>query len=153
MLQTPPYTRLADHPPVIVVGMHRSGTSLLCRLLNQLGVHLGNDQGAINAESRHFRALNERILRAAGGRWNEPEPVLEALQSSAFRQTWTTYLRDHMLSGWGGFRYWGASVGWNCGEGCHRGCGVGRTRAPHSPWRCDWGFSLKRTWCISSATE
>lgn len=107
MLQTPPYTRLADHPPVIVVGMHRSGTSLLCRLLNQLGVHLGNDQGSINAESRHFRALNERILRAVGGRWNEPGPVLEALQSSAFRQTWTTYLRDHMLSGWGGFRYWG----------------------------------------------
>ena len=29
MLQTPPYTHLADHPPVIIVGMHRSGTSLL----------------------------------------------------------------------------------------------------------------------------
>ncbi|GAB4408716.1 MAG: hypothetical protein Kow00106_01970 [Anaerolineae bacterium] len=110
MLQTPPYTRLSGYHPVIVVGMHRSGTSLLCRLLDQLGVHLGADQGPINAESRHFRALNERVLHAAGGRWNEPAPVLAALESADFRQTWMAHLRNHMLSGWGGLRYWGRNL-------------------------------------------
>ena len=64
-LQTPSLDRLDHHPPVILVGMHRSGTSLLCRLLDGLGVHMGADQGRMNAESLHFRALNERALRAA----------------------------------------------------------------------------------------
>ncbi len=30
-------------PPVLVVGMHRSGTSLLARMLQQLGLHLGDE--------------------------------------------------------------------------------------------------------------
>ena len=32
-----------SQPPVLVVGMHRSGTSLLARMLQLLGVHLGDD--------------------------------------------------------------------------------------------------------------
>lgn len=116
-LQTPSLDRLADHPPVILVGMHRSGTSLLCRLLDGLGVHMGADQGRINAESLHFRAVNERALRAAGARWNEPAPLLDALRDPAFVAVQARTFREHTLSGWGGLRYWGWPLWWRLRRG------------------------------------
>lgn len=109
-LQMPPLERLLAHPPVILVGMHRSGTSLLVRLLEQLGLYLGYDQGTTNAESRHFQRLNKRTLRAAGGGWNDPEPVLDALQSDAFVERWAAHYRTHIMRGISGVRYWGAQT-------------------------------------------
>lgn len=109
-LQTPSLERLTAHPPVILVGMHRSGTSLLVRLLEQLGLHLGHDQGAMNAESRHFQRLNKRTLRSVGGRWNDPEPVLQALRENSFVDHWAAYYRRHVMRSVSGFRYWGAQT-------------------------------------------
>ena len=46
--------------PVVVVGMHRSGTSLVSRILDQSGVMMGKDlQG--DHESLFFIGLNEWI--------------------------------------------------------------------------------------------
>ncbi len=61
-------------PPVLVVGMHRSGTSLVTRVLERLGVFMGADQEG-NRESTFFLACNEWILSAAGARWDRPEPL------------------------------------------------------------------------------
>jgi hypothetical protein len=107
MLQNPPFERLSDRPPVILVGMHRSGTSLLCRLLDQLGIHLGHDQEPINAESRHFLRLNKRMLHAAGAEWNDPAPFIAALQNPAFVQEWSAHTRMHTFAGVSGVGYWG----------------------------------------------
>lgn len=57
--------------PVLVIGMHRSGTRVLARLLNDLGVFMGADLQA-DAESVTFMQLNEAILHQCGAFWSEP---------------------------------------------------------------------------------
>ncbi len=57
--------------PVIIVGMHRSGTSLATRILEKLGLFVGNDLES-NHESTFFLDLNEWLLNQAGASWDNP---------------------------------------------------------------------------------
>src|SRR4051794_30509068 len=63
---------------VVVLGMHRSGTSVATRLVNLLGVHVcrpsdlvrfhqGNERG--HWESATLVAANEELLSRVGARW------------------------------------------------------------------------------------
>lgn len=63
---------------VLVLGMHRSGTSALTRMLNLLGCDLpktllgsGRYNEAGHWESSIICALNDRILASAGSYWND----------------------------------------------------------------------------------
>ena len=58
--------------PVIVIGMHRSGTSLIVKLLEELGVFMGADQEH-NGESLFFNTINKWILHQAHASWDNPE--------------------------------------------------------------------------------
>ncbi len=71
--------------PVIVIGMHRSGTSLVARALHSSGVNMGLRQSP-NAESLAFRRLNEQLLAATGGSWFEVDPARAAVQLGASRR-------------------------------------------------------------------
>lgn len=77
-------TRMGGQPPIVVVGAHRSGTSLLTELLSDLGVFLG-DRLDPNGESLFFLRHNEWVLRRAGGSWDHPLPALTFLASERFR--------------------------------------------------------------------
>lgn len=70
-------------PPIIIVGMHRSGTGLLVRLLEHMGVFMGINQ-SINSESRFFQEINRRILDSLGCSWRSIEnlPETDKLQNS-----------------------------------------------------------------------
>lgn len=66
---------------ICVAGMHRSGTSLVTRLLSTCGLYLGETRdlmgdGAANSDGfwEHIPIvdLNDRILAAAGGGWDYP---------------------------------------------------------------------------------
>ncbi len=57
--------------PLVVFGMHRSGTSLLSRCLHNSGVFMGMMQEH-NAEAVQFLSLNEQALKKAGADWIEP---------------------------------------------------------------------------------
>ncbi len=63
---------------VIVLGMHRSGTSCLTGSLQQAGLDLGNYSEwnphnlKGNRENTEIMALNEAILVANGGQWDAP---------------------------------------------------------------------------------
>jgi hypothetical protein len=57
-----------DATPVIVVGMHRSGTGLLARILGQLGVFMGCELTG-NQESVFFQTLNKDALDIIGCSW------------------------------------------------------------------------------------
>lgn len=66
---------------VCVLGMHRSGTSAVSRMLNLLGFDLGPDEELIPPqpanprgfwEHRGLVALDEEILARFGGTWHEP---------------------------------------------------------------------------------
>ncbi len=57
-----------SHPPLIVVGMHRSGTTLLARLLERCGVFMGVRQ-SMNGEAILFQSLNRDALDPLGCSW------------------------------------------------------------------------------------
>jgi hypothetical protein len=70
---------VGDGAPVCVIGMHRSGTSLVARLLNVLGVDLGPEASMLEPiptdnprgfwEQRAIMSLNDEILEQLGGHW------------------------------------------------------------------------------------
>jgi hypothetical protein len=66
---------------VCVLGMHRSGTSLVARVLNLLGLDLGPEEHLMRPnsgnptgywESRPVKRLNDEILSRLGGSWSQP---------------------------------------------------------------------------------
>ena len=64
---------------IICLGMHRSFTSLTAKGMTLSGVHMGRTLlGACHGnqyghwEDKAFIAMNDRILRVAGGAWNDP---------------------------------------------------------------------------------
>ena len=65
-------------PCVIVLGMHRSGTSLVAGSLEAAGLYLGEVNNAAtynrkgNKENESIRDLNDRLLARAGAAWNTP---------------------------------------------------------------------------------
>jgi len=60
--------------PVILLGMHRSGTSVLVQLLARLGLFVGSDlQG--DFESTYFLKLNEQLLHRVNAAWDNPLPM------------------------------------------------------------------------------
>lgn len=63
-------------PPVIVIGMHRSGTSALTRLLQQSGLFMGRGASR-NEEAAFTNALNAWLFRQASATWDRPETVDE----------------------------------------------------------------------------
>jgi hypothetical protein len=70
------------HEVVCVVGMHRSGTSLITRILNLIGVGLGPDDRLMPPNERDnptgywenaaIVKLNDELLEALGGSWDRP---------------------------------------------------------------------------------
>lgn len=63
--------------PVIVIGMHRTGTSLLSRILHEVGIFMGNDQSKHN-ESLFFYRINESMLHERGASWIKPVIISNA---------------------------------------------------------------------------
>lgn len=60
--------------PVIILGMHRSGTSVLARSLSSLGLFLGA-RVQRNEEAVLFRRYNDHLFTLAGARWDHPGPA------------------------------------------------------------------------------
>jgi hypothetical protein len=58
--------------PIIVVGMHRSGTTLAVEMLNGLGVYAGRNGGS-NREARVFKHFNKWLFTQVGATWDRPD--------------------------------------------------------------------------------
>lgn len=84
--------------PLIIVGMHRSGTSLTVRLLKDLGILMGSYLSR-DAEAVHFQKINRRIFRAAGSNWGEVDSLLESMGSELFVQTQTEIALNTLFPG------------------------------------------------------
>lgn len=100
---------------VCVLGMHRSGTSVVARLLNLVGVYLGPERSISRVghdnpsgywEHHPITLLNDEILARFGGRWDAP---------AAFTDGWLTApgmaeLREkarELLTDFAGQELWG----------------------------------------------
>jgi hypothetical protein len=76
--------QMAGPATIVVLGMHRSGTSCITRMVNLCGASLGDSTIGANEynKSGHWEAaqgleINELILRYSGGTWdNPPERLL-----------------------------------------------------------------------------
>jgi len=55
-----------------MIGMHRSGTTILARLLEELGLFIG-EKKEHNYESLFFIKLNDWLLSQSGASWDHPE--------------------------------------------------------------------------------
>ena len=83
--------------PVVIVGMHRSGTSLITRMLKQMGLFTG----AIleqNDESPLFIALNDQILSIAHATWDYPEAFANIYTDDSLVTKAADIAKEHLLS-------------------------------------------------------
>jgi hypothetical protein len=85
--------------PIIIIGMHRSGTTMVTNMLQRLGLHIGKNLEP-NDEDWLFINLNEWLLRQSGGAWDQPEPVQELLSHPEVRTMIGDYLQYHLRSWW-----------------------------------------------------
>src|SRR5262245_51591182 len=77
---------------VCVLGMHRTGTSVVARLMNLLGIDLGAEEHLLGPQPDNPKGfweyqpildLNEEILGRLGGNWHEPPPLPPGWETAA----------------------------------------------------------------------
>jgi hypothetical protein len=83
--------------PIVVIGMHRSGTSLVARILAAAGVQMGADRNT-HDESDFFRELNKKIFRAAHADWDWPLATVPALEDKALCDNLAAHLSERCAS-------------------------------------------------------
>ena len=79
--------------PIIILGMHRSGTSVLTRLLENFGVFVGAET-SVDWESPFFNRLNEWIFRCGNATWDNPRNL--TFMDEMFVQHTAPVLRRHL---------------------------------------------------------
>lgn len=69
---------------VLILGMHRSGTSSLAGMLKHYGLHLGEEISTNNKHNQkgnqeHFpaRKINNTLIKLQGGTWYDPRVVID----------------------------------------------------------------------------
>jgi len=85
------------HDPVIILGMSRSGTTLLATLLQQLGLFIGANF-AEDLEASYFHGVNRTILKRVHGYWDNPAPMKYFLLNSAAVQDTVDCMERDLLS-------------------------------------------------------
>jgi hypothetical protein len=74
-------TPQADAAPILITGMHRTGTSMVAKALHLAGLYLGREPDLIEAapdnpsgfyEHAAFVRLDDDLLAATGGAWDHP---------------------------------------------------------------------------------
>lgn len=92
--------------PLIVIGCHRSGTSLLTSLLQNGGCFFGKDLSK-HTESKYFLKLNVAIYQSVGATWDQPEQLLAELASASFVREKRDWLFQQLRSLTCIRHYWG----------------------------------------------
>lgn len=102
--------------PVCVVGMHRSGTSMVTRLLNICGLYLGEDKDLMQSavdnpegfwENLRFTKINDDLLSYIGGGWDYfPTDVLDGWEKDPNLALLSKKASD-LMGEFSGFDPWG----------------------------------------------
>ncbi|GGH65029.1 sulfotransferase [Phaeocystidibacter marisrubri] len=72
--------RLQFYRPIIIIGMHRSGTSLVAKLLHDCGINMGEHRDH-NEESFPFLNVNQEVMKEHGSSWIDPSPLPAAVEA------------------------------------------------------------------------
>lgn len=97
-------------PPVLIVGMHNSGTSILAEILHEAGVFVCPDMA--HFECRYFtHFLHDDLLLGSRKSWSQLPlmPVEELLQKAPAVQLLASrmWFPDYLRSGYDGVSAWG----------------------------------------------
>ena len=109
------------YQPVVIMGMHRSGTGMLARILEDLGLFVGKEKER-NHEAIFFLRINDWILNLCGGAWDNPEVVDSLLKNKELFEMVTSYLQKYLrsprnqefldLNQTGGFNLFSMTIPW-----------------------------------------
>ena len=95
--------------PIIIIGMHRSGTSLIARTLKLIGIFMGAELNN-HEESTFFLNLNQYLFHLTHARWDNPGPMEYLLQAfQGFPQIHSEILSclKNALASPDSAKYWG----------------------------------------------
>lgn len=81
--------------PVIIIGMHRSGSSMITRMLEELGLFVGKKKEP-NHEALFFQNINKWLLYQSGGRWDYPGPIYQLLKNREVKALVLDYIQNLM---------------------------------------------------------
>jgi len=103
-----------DSRAVLILGMHRSGTSAVTRCLNLMGVDLGNELlPAVEGnntkgfwESAEVVAVHESLLAALGRSWCDARPLPKTWLASKAAQEAAVRIADLIQAGFGNSTLW-----------------------------------------------
>jgi hypothetical protein len=87
-------------PPLIILGMHRSGTSILSQMLRTCGVFIGRELDG-HFESPYFRRCNNEILSRAGSSWTDPWTYLERRAEPEFHRGCREWVEEYLKNSFG----------------------------------------------------
>lgn len=85
----------APRPPVIIIGMSRSGTSMLTRMLDDLGLFVGS-RLTDNHEAIFFRDLNDWLLTQCSGGLENPGMIKYLLGDADARALYGDFIKFSM---------------------------------------------------------
>lgn len=100
----------ADQEPVLVVGMHNSGTSILTEILHENGIFFGANMH--HYESYFFsNFINDRMILGGGGNWAKL-PLLSEEEVLRFEASIGPFIKKHWIAdylqwGYDGVSPWG----------------------------------------------
>jgi lipopolysaccharide biosynthesis protein len=100
---------------ICIAGMHRSGTSMIARMLNLCGLYLGEEQDLMPPhpdnpegywENRKFVEINDAVLSSFGGSWHMP-PDPDSLFSMQNDFSFLEKQAQNVISGFVEKAFWG----------------------------------------------
>lgn len=118
------HREIASAAPVLLVGPHRSGTSLLAEMLSASGLFLGARLDS-HHESTYFQRIARRLLSELGAHWSQPSVASIALADESRRADTAEVLRN-LLTSPASVEFWGRRRG-------------------HDQFRSAWGWKDPRT--------
>lgn len=96
--------------PVLIVGMHNSGTSILAEIIHESGVFLGNNME--HYESHLFSIyINDLLIMKGEKNWSKL-PILSIDEVMSYRDTIGSFVKKHWMAdyiqwGYDGISKWG----------------------------------------------
>src|SRR5699024_9525406 len=88
------YLKMRKCSPIIIIGMHRSGTSLLSRIFEHFQIYMGRKKDFHN-ESQYFQQINKWIIKNLDASWDKPvfklakRPIYTEIVNLAERNTYS----------------------------------------------------------------
>lgn len=101
--------------PICIAGMHRSATSMITRLLYKCGLYLGDEKELVPPQADNpegfwehvrFHSINERVLRAFQGSWDNPPSLPPGWQFDSRLDDLRKEAAD-LVSEFAGYSNWG----------------------------------------------